>query len=421
MKKLITSAIANPLFSSSLIMIIGTNSTNAINYVYHLLMGRLLGPVGYGELSAFFSLIGLLSVVPFSFGTVVIKFVAASKNNQQVAGYLKWFTKPVFFISLMLAGGIFLFANSLAAYLNTSHISGIMIIAVSFLFGLPSYLYRSVLQGLIRFHLVVISLISETGVKLLAGLLFVLLGYGVIGAMAGLLLAIIAGWGISFWFLKGYRQSSVPDKINTKQIFSFTLPVLIQTIATTSLMSIDLILVKHYFSGFDAGIYAAISTLGKIILFASAPVSVVMFPLVTRRFSQGEKYFSMFVLSMIVTGLVVSSVILLYFLFPQLVLSLLYGEKYFAGIPMLVPYAFFTGLLALNGLYINFFLSVNRNWSVLLPLIAAILQIIGIVVFHETIQSVIWVSISVATLLFIALSVYFLSTGIWYANRIIKN
>lgn len=412
MKKIIKRAISHPLFSSSFIMIIGTNSTNVINYLYHLLMGRLLGPASYGELSAFFSLIGLLSVVPLSFGTVIIKFVASSKNEQETAAYLKWFTKPVFYMSVILALGTALFSPFLANYLNTPHTLGIILIAVSFLFGLPAYLYRSVLQGLIKFHLVVIGLISETGMKLVAGVLFVMLGFGVMGAMVGLVIAIITGWLAGFFFLKHYREIQTTEKVHTKNIFNFTLPVLIQTVAMTSLMTIDLVLVKHFFSSFEAGIFAAVSTLGKIILFASAPVSTVMFPLVAKRYVAGEKYVSMFLLSIGATAAVVSGVILMYFLFPQLVLSLLYGEKYFAGIGLLVPYALFTGFLALCGLFINFFLSVNHNKVVIFPLVAAVLQLIGINLFHQTITQVVWVSVSVATLLFVSLSVYFLAARI---------
>lgn len=412
MRKLINRILANPFFSSSFIMIVGTNSTNVINYIYHLLMGRLLGPASYGELSAFFSLIGLLSVVPMSFGTVVIKFVAASKNNQEVASYLRWFNKPVLYLSIALSIGTAAASPFLADYLNTTHTTGILLIAVSFLFGLPSYLYRSVLQGLIKFHLVVIGLISETGMKLLAGVLFVTFGFGVTGAMTGLFLAIVLGWMISFWFLKDFRNIHSSEKVNTKNIFKFTLPVLIQTVSMTSLMSVDLVLVKHFFTSFDAGIFAAVSTLGKIILFASAPVATVMFPLVTKSYANGERFVSMFLLSIGVTLAVILGVVILYYLFPNFVMSLLYGEKYFSGISLLVPYAIFTGLLSLTGLFINFFLSINKNKIVIAPLAAAFLQLILINIFHSNITEVVWVSVSVATLLFVALSVYFLASGI---------
>ncbi len=420
MKKFIKSTIAHPFFSSSIVMLVGTNSINAINYLYHVIMGRVLGPADYGELASFFSLISLLSVIPLSFGTVIIKFVAASKNDQEVTGYLKWFMKPVLITALVLGIGTAISSFFLAEYLNTPHIWGIILIAISFLFSLPAYLFRSILQGLIKFHLVVISLISETAIKLLAGVLLVLFGWGVMGAMTGLLLSIITGWVISYFFLRSYLNINRTEKIDKKGVLKFTFPVLIQTLAMTSLMSADLILVKHYFPSFEAGIYAAVATLGKIILFASAPVATVMFPLVTQKYARQEGYISMFILSIVATLLVVSGVIGIYFLFPKFIMGLLYGDRYLSGISLLVPYAFFTGLLSVASLYINLFLSTNHTKVVAIPFIAALVQLGGISFLHSSIHEVVWVSVAVATLLFIALSVYFLRVAIPNGHKIIK-
>lgn len=408
MKQVFQSAIKNPFFSSSLIMIIGTNSINGINYIYHLMMGRLLGPSDYGELAAFFSLIGLLSVVPLSFGTVIIKFIAASKTDSEVAGYLKWFIKPVLVLAVFLAVGTAVSSAYLANYLNTPHTLGILIIAVSFLFGLPSYLFRSVLQGLIKFHLVVTSLISETALKLLTALIFIWWGWGVMGAMTGLLLSIIVGCLISYFFLRKYLSIKPSSAIDKKGVMVFTMPVLIQTIAMTSLMSIDLILVKHFFSSFDAGVYASVATMGKIILFASAPVATVMFPLITKKHALKENFSPIFFLSLVATVLVVGSVILVYYFFPYFAMGMLYGDKYFSGISLLVPYALYTGLLSLVGLYTNLYMSINHNKIMLLPLIAAVFQFVLINLFHNSIQQVVWVSVGVAVVLFVSLSLYFI-------------
>ncbi len=99
MRKYFKLAIAHPLFSSGFVMILGSNLVNGVNYIYHLFVGRMLGPIGYGELSALFSLIGLISIVPMSFGMVVTKFIASSKTDQEKSGLIDWFTKQVFRIA----------------------------------------------------------------------------------------------------------------------------------------------------------------------------------------------------------------------------------------------------------------------------------------------------------------------------------
>jgi O-antigen/teichoic acid export membrane protein len=229
------------------------------------------------------------------------------------------------------------------------------------------------------------------------------------GAMFGLLLSIITGCLISFIFLRKYLSIKLSANIDKKGVVVFTIPVLIQTISMTSLMSIDLILVKHFFSSFDAGVYAAVSTMGKIILFASAPVATVMFPVITKKYSLGENFSKIFFLSLCATLAVVMGVIFLYYLFPYFAMGMLYGDKYFSGITLLVPYALYTGLLSLVGLYTNLYMSINHNKIMVLPLLAAIMQFLAINLLHNSIQEVIWVSVGVAALLFILLSVYFLT------------
>ena len=54
--------------------------------------------------------------------------------------------------------------------------------------------------------------------------------------------------------------------------------------------NIDVILVKHYFSADEAGHYAALSQLGKIIIFGTGAIASVMFPLVVERFEKHEMY-----------------------------------------------------------------------------------------------------------------------------------
>jgi hypothetical protein len=79
---------------------------------------------------SFFSLISLLSVIPLSFGTVIIKFVAASKNDQEVSAYIKWFSKPVLLISFSIAVAVVALTPFLTQYLNTTNTWAIWIIGL---------------------------------------------------------------------------------------------------------------------------------------------------------------------------------------------------------------------------------------------------------------------------------------------------
>ena len=51
-----------------------------------------------------------------------------------------------------------------------------------------------------------------------------------------------------------------------------------------------LILVKHFFSPHDAGIYAGLSLIGRVIFFFSAPIASVMFPVIVQKYARKENY-----------------------------------------------------------------------------------------------------------------------------------
>ena len=100
--------IKHPLFSGSLVMILGSNFTNFLAYIYHLVVGRILGPSAYGELTSVITLLAMFSVT-FSFlGMVIVKFVS-SGEKEQLGSILSWFKRiSLIFGSLICVILIFL-------------------------------------------------------------------------------------------------------------------------------------------------------------------------------------------------------------------------------------------------------------------------------------------------------------------------
>lgn len=400
MKKIIN----HPLFAGSFIMIIGANAANFLNYLYHLMMVKLLTPPIYGELAALLSLIGLLGIVPASLSIVIIKFVSAAKNEDEIINIVSWFNSKVFIFSLTTFLLITISSPLISSFLKIDNNLVIILVAMSFIFSLAALLYKSVLQGILKFQQMVLTLFTETGLKLLLGVTLVYLGFSILGAVFGLVIASLVGFLLSRWFIRQYLKQS--DKTPTvKPMLFYSIPVLIQSVAATSLYSSDIILVKHFFSAHDAGIYAIISTLGKIIFFGTGPIGAVMFPYVSQRQAMGESYKKVFLFSLILTLMISLSVLAIYLFVPQLVISLL-NKDYLEAAPLLVWYGLFIALFSLSTLYVTLNLSTSRTNVVYLSLISAISQIILIWFFHQTLFAVILVSILVATLLLVGLFIY---------------
>lgn len=413
MIKKIQNFVRHPLFGGSAVMIIGSNLANVIAYLYHLIIGRMLGPANYGELSSVISLLGLL-FTSFNFlGLVIVKFISSAKEDE-IPYMFRWFVNK----SLYIAGGIalvlFLVSPKISDFLHI-HISLAFLIAPIVFFAFLVFIYRSFAQGLMKFWSIVISMNIDLIVRLSLGVALIILGFSVFGTVLGITISTF----LTFVYLKWTtRKNTVGDKVakislGTK-VGKYALPILIATLTTNSMISTDVLLVKHFFDAQSSGIYASVSTLGRIIFYGTGPVSAVMFPLISKRQSQNKSSHKIFYLSLFLTFAICLTVTIIYFVFPELSVKILFGDKYLEGTRYLGLFAVFMSLFALASLVFNYFLSIEKTSVVFFSVLAAIMQVSGIILWHENFMEVIYVSIGA--------SAFFLTSLIlMYRNHITKD
>lgn len=407
MRKNFSKIIKHPFFSGSVIMVLGTNGANAVNYIYHMIMGRVLGPSDYGTLAALISLITILAILPQSFSLAIVKFVSAAKDKEEIKSIYNLFNKKIYYLSSCILILTLIFSDNISRFLNIKNVFLLYLISLAFFFLIPAAFYRAILQGMLKFKVLVTSIFSDTLVKLILGLSLVLIGYKVFGAILGILVASTVGWGVALYFLGDFRSKGRSNfSVRAKPILLYTIPIFLQFITLTSFYSADVLLVKHFFNSFNAGIYAAVSSLGKIIFFAAAPFTSVMFPIISMRNSKNEKFIKIFLLTIAITLGASVAVLFIYFMFPEFAISLLYGDEYLSGVRILLPYGLFITILSLTWVIINFNLSIGKIKTVSIPCAGALLQIILILYFHDSLMQVVLVSLSVSLIMLAALTIF---------------
>lgn len=404
MKAYAKKVIANPLFFGSAIMVFGSNIGNFFAYVYHFVIGRLLPPAEYGEVGAILSLLGLLSVLVSFFGLVIVKFVSSS-DEKELGGILAWFYGMGFKFALVVSVLVFLASPIISRFLHIE-LPVIVLIGPIFLVSTLSLILRSFLHGLVRFKSMVVSANVEMILRLVFGVVFIVLGFSVFGVVAGYLLASVANFFILRSLLKDYRIREVKGLFDKhKDVFLYAIPIFVSSFFSYALISLDVIVVKHYFPAEDAGVYTVLSTLGRIVFYAVAPVSSVMFPIIVKRKANKLEYKSIFRLSILMSGLVVAVIILAYRFLPGLVVGVLYGAGRYTGAYQFLPwFGVFVGFYTLGTQVVNYYLSLDKtNVVVLVPLTLAT-QVAGFILYHESLLNIVLVS-TVATGIFFAVLV----------------
>ncbi len=420
MKKLYSTGrliVAHPMISGSAVMVGGSMAANAVNYVYHFIMGRTLGVADYGNLASLYSLLYILSIVPISSSISIVKFISSSKTLKDQSAVYSGVKNLVFRISFFSSLFILAMSPFIEKFLHIGNTASVALIAPILFFSLLNLVNQSTLQGMMNFFGVVVPNFVVSVIKLAIGLLLVLAGFGVVGAMSGVAISAIVGYLVSKFMIKRSNIKSTKPKLDTKAFLLYSCPVLLQALAFTAFFSVDVILVKHFFSAQEAGLYAALSTLGKIIYFAAQPITGVMFPIISKRHAIGEKYTKVLVASLVYTlGICVFALTVFLFL-PKLAL-LLYGDQYNAAADKLVWMGLFISIYTVASLLTNFFLSIGKTKIVILPISFSLIQIVAIWIFHNSLLEVIQISLTLMLVLVLALFSYLLynSTNLGYAK-----
>lgn len=403
----------HPLFSGSAIMFVGNMGANIINYVYHIIMGRLLGPLGYGVLASLYSIIYLISIIPSSASVSIVKFISSAEKSELPSVYHS-IRKFIFKLSVVLAVFMLLISPFIAKFLQIESLMSVFLVTPILFFSLLTLVNQSASQGLLKFLGSVIPTLISSLLKLLIGVGLVLIGWSVSGAMLAIAIGLLFAYLYSHKFIKRYIKQKTAKDINLKPFFTYSGPVVLQSLAFTSIFTVDVLLAKHFLDPFSAGIYAALSTLGKIIFFATSPIAATMFPVISKRKALNQNYLKVFFTSFLMTVIIALAITLFYWLFPNIAIGVLFGEAYLSAKTDLIWMGIFMLFYTLSNLLVNFYLSIGNTKIVYIPLLAAILQVIIIWFYHSNIIEILHVSLFVTLGMFLSLVVF---TGYNFYNE----
>jgi O-antigen/teichoic acid export membrane protein len=402
--------INNSLARNSAVVFAGSMASNVLAYVYHLFMGRLLGPSGYGELASLLSLLYVFTVPILVAQTVLIKFISGFKARGETGQTKTLFlqsTKLFIVISVVLFPVVFMTGPYITAFLHLSNTTLFTLLYFFLISSLLTIATGSVLTGYQKFVWVSVMATLAILIKLLISIPFV--RWGVSGVMLAAVLAGIVAYGLYFIPLRFlFKARAKPTELKRRDMLGFAIPTLLTQLGITSLYSMDIIFVRHYFSAYDAGVYAALAILGKIIFYASSAIPTVLFPIASERAAAGTKTKKLILSAVGIVVAISTGITLIYLLFPDLIVRLLFGNAYVGAGGFLGSFGIFLSLFSIGGIIVTACLALGRTGVWFVPIACAILQIIGITVWHGNISTVISLNIGICALYVLGSAAYYL-------------
>lgn len=412
MKKLILSAMENPLISGSAIIFLGTFIGNIFNFLFNFFMTRNLSVSDYGILASLVSIILLFALALDSLIPTVVHFAglyfAHNEKEKVIALFWKLNKLFIFFSGIILLIFI-IFGENISHFFKINNSFLIFLVGLTIIFTSLGSLNRGILTGKLSFGYLSFFNFFSSAIKLLVGILLVSLGLGVTGGMLAFLFAYSSGYILTFFPLRFVFQRTVQKGVvDIKKILGYAAPSATAMLGLTMFITTDIILTKHFYLAHEAGVYAGMSLLGRIIYFFSAPIATVLFPLVVQRQVLGKRHSHFFLISIALVLAPSICITIFYYIFPEFSIRfLLKQEDYLVIKPILWVFGIFMIIYSVLSIATSYYLSIKKT-KVFIPVISgAVFQAILLWFYHDTFLTVIFISILATSIpLFFILAYY---------------
>lgn len=402
----LTSGASEQILTGGIVMLAGSVLVSIANFGYNIGVAHLLGPGDFSQAAAAVTLLMLASCINLAYQLVTAKLIAKTIAPDERAAAYQALLRRAWLTGFLLAALVVGASRWIADYLHMPP-SMLVILGLGMLFYIPLGVRRGGMQGNCLFLRLSLNLAAEAFVKLIVAVVFVLGGTGVLGAVSAITLSVF----VAILLPAGDGElRQLPAMNYHPNSFLEGIQAIIFFIGQVIISNIDILMVKHYFAPRDAGIYAAVALVGRLLYFATWSVTSVMFPISAGSRAESDSRRVLAVPLLFVAGL---STVFVIFLasFPGVVMRTLFGSDFHSGgtgvATLLAMNAIATGVYAICVVLITYEMSrriANTGW---LQLVVSLLIVMGISNFHSSLLEVIVVQQVLRVLLLVSVSIPF--------------
>jgi O-antigen/teichoic acid export membrane protein len=381
----------------------------ALGFGTQAFLSHRLAPADYG---AAFTAISVLALITLP--TSALALVVAREASREAAdprfdprATVMW----VWHRYVMLAGlGIAIVgiagAQWLALFFNVPA-AVVVPTAASVPFGLAIPVLLGQLQGRQRFTALSFLLVGQAAFRLILAV-GLAARYGAVGAMIGIALGNFLMYAVALATVHPSRAVHFVARAQWRAGLGSLGVILPSSLALAVLLSTDVLLVKHFFGTEEAGRYAAVAALGRIVFWGASGIGMVLFPKAVIHVTRGSNGSPLVMASLAMCLLGGAAVWVTFSLGSGFVLSMFAGGAYVAAGPYLPWYALAMTLFGgATVLVANGQARCNGDFlAVLIPV--TVLEPALILRFHQTLMQVVQVLSISMVVLFFGLTVLYL-------------
>ena len=401
-------------FSAEQLFMLSMLVVNGGNYFYNLILGRVLGPEAFADAAILITFLLILSFIGMTFQIVTTKYTVVFNEAKRIT-FIKLITKAALISGTVFGALIMIFSNQLQALFHTQSAMMFLIFGA----GIPLYFLMSVNRGMYQGKNDLYNLSKTYTAEMISRLIITVT---IILFVPNIPTTIIVAAGITLSFVFGLQplqktifKSPTLEKselLSTKNIAAFFALTAFYEFTQIIINNSDIILVKHYFNNNDAGLYASLALIGRVVYFVAWMFVMLLLPKVLTLKKEGKNTQPILLKYVTYIAILSTFIVLVTYLFPEMVITVMFGEKYLSVAFLLWKYALATSVFAIANIFAYYFLSINKYIPVVVSAILGLTQIILIIMFHNSLEQVVEMQIIAMVILLFSQLVYF-----FYQNK----
>lgn len=382
------------LLTHSLMLFLGAQFGNVCNLLFQVSMMRMLNPADYGVLSAILGLLMVVAMPTSALGGAITHFTAhfmAREERDRVKAMTLSVARDMVIPSVLMVVAVMIWQRQWMDYLRLDTAGplyfAVATIVIGFLVAVPG----AVLIGVQAFEWAATIGNIWGLVRLMAGAILVLIGLGVTGGFSAHLAGMAVGGVCAVLIVRSILGRGWPKAERPAGFYRYMWGYMGAFAAYGILSNVDVVLVKHYFSAEQAGVFAKAAMVARIIFFLPTPVAGAMFPKVTSAGESTAASRRTLLKALILAGLIVGGVGVVCLAVPGLLLRILARGVHPGQVEVVRGMVLALAPLTLVFLVLNYELA-QRRFRITLPLVlCAAGYLAGAARWHETPMQVVTV------------------------------
>ena len=363
-----------------------TMFTNVLNFLFQVTMGRMLVPADYGTMNALLSTF-MIAAIPFTtISMILTRQASLFKAQGQIAGIrglFQWTYRRLLAVGLPALVVFLLLAPMLRGFLQMETTVPIILMGFVIFLSVSFPVNLAFLGGLQHFGAMAITSGSLGPLKYSLCVLFVVLGLGINGVFIGHILCYVGLFLISYWPIRRALRHVGSPQEKPRRLFARAYPELLANLAFAFMTQFDLVLVKHLFPAELVGTYAVAAVFGRAVMYLPGGLVLALFPMVAENHALNKNQTNMLWKALTYTLLLSGSGTLLYWLFPEAILRLLFGGKYPEAAPLLTAYGIAMLPMALLLIAMNFHIARGHGRVWVFIALGAVVEVLAILLWHQ--------------------------------------